>query len=75
MGIDVSKVPRWMCKSYFNPKPDDDDIVIESLETAPETNWMHKTDDRLPLNSPQVYNLKASWKRLSQGLKSLSGRQ
>ena len=36
MGIDVSKIPRWMCKSYFEPKPDDDDIVIESLETVSE---------------------------------------
>ena len=52
MGADNSKISHCMCKSHLKFKSEDDSVRCEPLTSDP----------RLPLNSRQVFKLKASWK-------------
>ena len=62
MGIEASKLPDWICKSYF----------LSSKEDEPVTKITHQdtVHPLIPLSARQVFKLQKSWKGVRREMKA-----
>ena len=61
MGVEVSKLPDWICKSSILSH-NEDEIVTKVCEES--------VDPRLPLTVRQKFKLQKSWKGVRREMKS-----
>ena len=66
MGLDISKVPRCMCKSYFESRGEEEvPVMVCELDPSKRENLK-----LLALNTKQTYKLKMSWKGIRRQAKA-----